>query len=619
MRVKGIRIIIGFILIFILLNSSIVDVKAGTPSVNYDVHVTNVGWLNGYDDGEIGGTTGSGCAMQAIRISLNGVDGNIEYQTHLRDIGWTSFVRNGEVSGTEGQNRPIEAIKIRLSGEVTKLYDVYYRVYIQDVGWLGYVCNGQIAGSTGCALQIEAIEIKLVQKDTFSHTIGATISGYILSDGNVTTYDNIDGKTTGYIAPNDLCNIKNLYNSGWVKVLYPTSNGFKTAYTQTKNFFANLNMGAITRLGNNMTVYKNSDLQTKYGTVYGTDRIMIVGHSEANTQIIYPVSTNRYKVGWIKGIYHMDTDLEAVIPNGCYQIKSVIDENYVLDVYGADTNNGANIQVWSNGKGKNQCFEIKRQENGYYTITALHSNKVLDVDHGYSYNGANILQYEINGTGSDNQLWKIWKTKDGYYKFQSKSSGLFLDVSGGTVFNGNNVQIWEGNETNAQKFVLQSVSNNSPSVNVAMSTALYNSTKGYLSCGFDGYTTTKGRHEGIDFVKGYGSSVYSLTDGIVTRVTEGYNGSNGLSTIAIYSEFTGKTVIYLHSNPLDSLRVGQSIVKGQQIATEAWRGCSNSSGTHTHVEVRNGRQNSAVKSVNDYILENENPTSFWNSQGYLVK
>lgn len=152
-----------------------------------------------------------------------------------------------------------------------------------------------------------------------------------------------------------------------------------------------------------------------------------------------------------------------------------------------------------------------------------------------------------------------------------------------------------------------------------MSYALYKSSGGKLTCGFDGYVNTIGRHEGIDFKKGYGSAVYSLTDGVITRVTEGYNGSNGLSTIAIYSASTGKTVIYLHADPLNSLYVGQTISRGQQIATEAWRGCSSSSGTHTHVEVRDGRRTAAAKSVNDYTLDNSNPTAFWNGQGYLVK
>ena len=140
-----------------------------------------------------------------------------------------------------------------------------------------------------------------------------------------------------------------------------------------------------------------------------------------------------------------------------------------------------------------------------------------------------------------------------------------------------------------------------------------------ITCGFDGYKNTKGRHEGIDFVYYQGAAVYSLADGVVTNVVRGYNGSGGLSTIAIYNSTYNKTIIYLHSAPLSGIKTGQSIRKGQQIATEAYRGVSSSSSGHTHVEVRSGRCTNAAKSVNDYKLDNANPTSFFNSLGYIVK
>lgn len=152
-----------------------------------------------------------------------------------------------------------------------------------------------------------------------------------------------------------------------------------------------------------------------------------------------------------------------------------------------------------------------------------------------------------------------------------------------------------------------------------MSYALYKSSGGRLTCGFNGYNNTEGYHEGIDFKKGRGNSVYSLTDGVITRVTEGYRGKKGLSTIAIYSASTGKTVVYLHTDPVNSLYVGQQIYRGQLIAYEDWRGCSTSSGAHTHVEMREGRRTAAAKSIDDYTLENPNPTEFWNSQGYQVR
>jgi len=160
---------------------------------------------------------------------------------------------------------------------------------------------------------------------------------------------------------------------------------------------------------------------------------------------------------------------------------------------------------------------------------------------------------------------------------------------------------------------------------VSMTSVLYNlsASSSKLTCGFDGYKTTSGRHEGIDFKNENSADVFSLTNGIVTNVVEGKNGvkKNGgaLSTIAIYDETNNKTVVYLHSNPVDTLKVGQKISKGDKIATEAWRGCSTSKKGHTHVEVREGRKTGAAKSTDDYTLDNKNPKSYWQSLGYEVR
>ncbi len=152
-----------------------------------------------------------------------------------------------------------------------------------------------------------------------------------------------------------------------------------------------------------------------------------------------------------------------------------------------------------------------------------------------------------------------------------------------------------------------------------MTNALYkiNVTSSKITCHFDGYINIKGRHEGIDFAYGRGKSIHALLSGEVTRVTEGKNGTgNGtLSTVAIYNKSLNKTIIYLHVDPI-SLYVGKQISKGEKIAEEANRGTGS---VHTHVEVRNGHQTAAVKSVDDYKLENSNPASFWKSQGYTIK
>lgn len=153
--------------------------------------------------------------------------------------------------------------------------------------------------------------------------------------------------------------------------------------------------------------------------------------------------------------------------------------------------------------------------------------------------------------------------------------------------------------------------------NSKMVTGLYKNT-GRITAYFDGYLNTSGRHEGTDMARGIGAPVYAMLGGTITRVTQGARGGSGLSQIAIYNAAQNKTLVYLHTDPLDSLRVGQSISKGQRVATEDWRGVSSSGAAHTHVEMRSGRQTSAAKSVGDPVLSNPNPTSFWMANGYNV-
>jgi murein DD-endopeptidase MepM/ murein hydrolase activator NlpD len=152
-----------------------------------------------------------------------------------------------------------------------------------------------------------------------------------------------------------------------------------------------------------------------------------------------------------------------------------------------------------------------------------------------------------------------------------------------------------------------------------LSYSLYKLGGGRITCGFDGYVNTPGRHEGIDIARGVGSPVRALVAGKVLNIVRGANGSGGLSTIAVYNATYDKTVVYLHSAPLSSLSVGQSVSRDQRIATEAWRGISSSSAAHTHVEMRLGRRTLAAKSVNDPHLDNPDPTSFWKARGYTVR
>lgn len=132
---------------------------------------------------------------------------------------------------------------------------------------------------------------------------------------------------------------------------------------------------------------------------------------------------------------------------------------------------------------------------------------------------------------------------------------------------------------------------------------LYNASGGYVSCDFDGYVNTKGRHEGIDFCNGAGKKIYSLISGEVIRVSN----ASSLSTCAIYDSVHNKTVLYLHGR--FSISKGY-VYAGQLIGVESNLGAS---AAHTHIEVRNGRREYAAKSVDDYTLDNDNPYPYWES------
>ena len=144
----------------------------------------------------------------------------------------------------------------------------------------------------------------------------------------------------------------------------------------------------------------------------------------------------------------------------------------------------------------------------------------------------------------------------------------------------------------------------------ALITLLYNGQSGgVVTCDFDGYVNTPGRHEGIDIARGAGSPIYSVMSGEIIGVNRG-SDSGLLSTIFVYDATRNKTVCYMHCAPRSDLYVGNRIAVGDSLGTEASRGAG---GAHTHIEVINGRSLYAMKSVNDYVLENEDPYPYWAS------
>ena len=146
----------------------------------------------------------------------------------------------------------------------------------------------------------------------------------------------------------------------------------------------------------------------------------------------------------------LSTDEQAV-PNGVYRIASAVDPAKGVDVSGAGMANFTNVHLWQYLNVPQQQFVFTYAGNGYYTVTARHSGKALDVADGSSNPGANVQTYEPNGTAA--QRWLVKDAGNGYVYLVS-GTGLYLDVNGACPSNGTNIQGWGGNGTSAQRWRL---------------------------------------------------------------------------------------------------------------------------------------------------------------------
>ena len=148
------------------------------------------------------------------------------------------------------------------------------------------------------------------------------------------------------------------------------------------------------------------------------------------------------------------------------------------------------------------------------------------------------------------------------------------------------------------------ISSSNDNVKQRLLNAIFGRSGGRISCDFDSYVNTPGRHEGIDMVLSNGAEIHAIASGIVTKA-----GGDRINTVAIYDSVHNKTIVYLHMNPV-FVHNGQQINKGDVIGRQGSMGASSS---HIHVEVRDGQRSAAAKSVNDFNLENNNPYSYLDS------
>ena len=160
-------------------NGSFLNVDDGKMHIQYEAHVSNIGWMSSKRDGLTAGTTGQSKAVEDLKVSILNPeeDGSVQIDAHVSGIGWQGWdTPSASEGGTTGQGRAVEAVRLRLTGSLANDYDVYYRVHASNIGWMAWAKDGEEAGTTGYGRSVEAVQVRLVRKgDAAPSSDGANV------------------------------------------------------------------------------------------------------------------------------------------------------------------------------------------------------------------------------------------------------------------------------------------------------------------------------------------------------------------------------------------------------------------------------------------------------------
>ena len=234
------------------------------PTVTYSSQVKGV-WQNSVPAGEVSGTTGQGIPITGFSAkTTSSVAGGINYQLHLSNVGWTSGKSNGVQLSSTAESNSVEAIKISLSGDLATYFDVWYRVHVDNVGWLGWTKNGSVAGSTGYGAHVQAIQVRLTRKG--ANAPGSTVSPCLL--GEPTAFANPMQKKIVDLARQvpspgpGLC-------SEWIADIYERA-GFRNVHTDACDYYWDYcKYTDYSHLKVGMVIAVPSHTHTRMGSIYG--------------------------------------------------------------------------------------------------------------------------------------------------------------------------------------------------------------------------------------------------------------------------------------------------------------------------------------------------------------
>lgn len=133
-------------------------------------------------------------------------------------------------------------------------------------------------------------------------------------------------------------------------------------------------------------------------------------------------------------------------------ITSAANKKLVTDVTGASTANGARVQLYSSNNTNAQKYRFESIGNGTYKIVNINSGKMLDVAGGSTANGAALQQYASNNTVA--QQWTVRNYGSGKIALVSVNANKAVDIPGGNAVQQAQLQLYSPNGTVAQQWLV---------------------------------------------------------------------------------------------------------------------------------------------------------------------
>ncbi len=131
-----------------------------------------------------------------------------------------------------------------------------------------------------------------------------------------------------------------------------------------------------------------------------------------------------------------------------YNFGTLAHPGACMDVSGAGTSDGTQIQEWwCNGSGA-QSFALADAGGGAYALVNTNAGKCVDVQARGTANGTKIQLYDCNQTPA--QSFRLQAAANGLVSFVNTNSNKCLDVTADNPADGTPVQLYDCNGTNAQ-------------------------------------------------------------------------------------------------------------------------------------------------------------------------